>query len=141
MTAVGWDDLSREFFEQYRRRLDIETPLPQAGMQGRLTKMERIVQAFKAGSIDEGDAVVRVGNEAFEDVIRRFHNLGSRSDFAGMFYDYDFGKQLVLTDAVHSLREIPTGELDDELEARWSLLEGGVCDRPQGLPNWRTIYG
>lgn len=143
LTVVPWDVLSKEFFDQYLKRLDIESPLPQAGLPGRLTTMERIIQAVKAGAIDRGEAIGRVGDDAFGDVIRRFHNLGRRSDFAGMFYEYDFGKQLVLTDAVHSLREAPTDELEDELDSRWSLLEGAfaIANKDYQLANdLRLIY-
>ena len=38
--------------------------------------------------------------------------------------EYDFGKSLILTDATHSIATTAFDELNDELDARWSLLEG-----------------
>lgn len=125
-THISWEELSNEFFGQYLQRLSIEDPMPQLENPGRLTVMERIVQKYKAGRIDRGAAVEEVGKEAFGDVIRRFHNLG-RFKIPGlskMFYEFDFGKELILTDPLFLIGESNIGELHDELEARWGLLEG-----------------
>ena len=42
-TAIQWSDLSKRFFNQYRSRLEANGGLPQSGLAGRRTKMERIV--------------------------------------------------------------------------------------------------
>lgn len=144
VNQVSWDALSAQFFNEYLLRLEVESPMPQMGQPGRLTEMEKIIAAYTAGTIDKGEAIGRVGKDAFKDVIRRFHNIGSRGDLSdSMFYHYEFGKRLVLTDATHAITDNAADELDDELGARWSLLEGAysVMHHDFKLANdLRTIY-
>jgi len=128
LTEVSWDILSNQFFNEYLQRLETEDPMPQLGQPGKRTVMEKIVGQFKRGSINEGRAVELVGKDAFKDVIRRFHNIGSHGDLSeSMFYKYEFGKRLVLTDATHSLWQVASEDLNDELGARWGLLEGAFA--------------
>ncbi|MDB4664411.1 HNH endonuclease [bacterium] len=122
-TAIQWSDLSKRFFNQYRSRLEANGGLPQSGLAGRRTKMERIVAEFRTGQASEADAIERVGNEAFSDVIPRFHNLGKTQELQGTFYEIDFGNQLVLKDELFEIAG-DVESLDAEIEARWSLLEG-----------------
>jgi hypothetical protein len=125
LTRVSWDDLSAQFFNEYLQRLESDSPMPQMGQPGRLTEMEKIIAAYKTSAIDQGAAIERVGKNAFQDVIPRFHNVGSRGDLSeSMFYRFDFGTELVLTDDIHSIADVDLVELDVELDARWSLLEG-----------------
>ena len=127
-TEVSWGTLSKEFFGEYLRRLDIDSPMPQAGLKGRLTKMERIVGDYKAGKMGEGAAIERVGSEAFDDVIRIFHNVMGVGDISGgLFYRYDFGKKIYLTDETHSLALSSKDQLRQELSGRWGLLEGAFA--------------
>jgi hypothetical protein len=86
--------------------------------------MERIVKLHVAGKLTRDQAIQEVGANAFGDVIRRFDNLGNDESFKGMFYRFDFGKELILTDGLHRIAETDTTELEEELDARWSLLEG-----------------
>jgi hypothetical protein len=121
-TRVSWDDLSKEFFSQYYQRLTKGDPMPQQSIPSRRTRMEQIVAANPAGITDT--AIAEVGATAFGDVIHRFHNLAGMGELHGRFYTYEFGKYLELTDAIHKIRETSKNELEDELDARWSLLEG-----------------
>ena len=121
--VVTWSELSRLFFEEYRSRLESNGGMPQSGLAGRRTKMERIVAEFRTGRVSEADAIELVGNEAFSDVIPRFHNLGKAQELQGTFYEVDFGKHLVLKDELFEIAGDATS-LNTEIEARWSLLEG-----------------
>ena len=87
LSQVSWDELSSQFFNEYLIRLRSESPMPQMGQPGRQTAMERIISAYEVGAIDKGEAIIRVGRDAFRDVILRFHNVGSHGDLSeGMFY-------------------------------------------------------
>ena len=123
LSLVPWNELSRVFFEEYRDRLENNGGMPQSNLQNRRTKMERIVAAHRLGSIAEADAIQAVGEEAFGDVIPRFHNLGKEQALQGKFYEIDFGKHLVLTDALFDVAA-NASPFYEEIEARWSLLEG-----------------
>ena len=81
-TEVAWSELSTRFFDQYRMRLEANGGMPQSGLAGRRTKMERIVAEFRTGQASEANAIARVGNEAFSYVIPRDKmrgGVGSRS--------------------------------------------------------------
>lgn len=122
-TKVLWPELSEAFFEQYRQRLLVDEPLPQQGNSSRRTKMEQIVAATQTG-LKREVAIEEVGATAFGDVIHRFHTLIGVDDTQGLFYRYEFGKHIELTDALHRVQQSKEAELQAELNARWSLLEG-----------------
>jgi len=123
-TSVPWEDLSREFLQQYVDRL-AQGGRPQMGIPSRKTTMERIVARYTGGAISLDEAVQEVAREGFTDVIPRFQTIGTDKEIvAGRFYEFDFGKNLTLKDATFALAEGNQGELLDELESRWSLLEG-----------------
>jgi len=122
-TRVTWEELSKEFFQQYQQRLSHD-PMPQQATPSRQTVMERIVKLHLAGKLSLDQAIQEVGVNALGDVIRRFDNLGNDEVFKGKFYRFDFGKELILTDDLHEIVESDTSELEEELDARWSLLEG-----------------
>ena len=139
---VSWDHLSLEFLNQYKTRLNVDDPMPQLDNPSRKTVMERIVQANNLNlSLDE--AISEVGKNAFGDVIHRFHNIGESKEFNGMFYKFQDGKYIELTDALFSVFEKNKEELLLELDARWSLLEGAFTmkDNNYALSNdIRLIY-
>ena len=121
-TELDWGELSERYLQEYLKRLKTD-PQPQQSNPSRLTKMERIVADIKTGKDSFDTAVVRVADEAFSDVIPRFHTIGRDSEFAkDTFYTTEFGRRLRLTDKLLSLSEID--QLDAEVSARWSLLEG-----------------
>jgi len=123
-STVPWEDLSREFLQQYVDRL-AQGGRPQQPNPSRMTTMERIVARYKGGAISFDGAVLEVAREGFTDVIPRFQTIGTDKEIvAERFYEFDFGKTLTLKDATFALAEGNKGELLEELEARWSLLEG-----------------
>ena len=121
-SELSWGDLSERYLREYLTRLETN-PQPQQSNPSRLTKMERVVSDIKAGKETFNTSVVRVADEAFSDVIPRFHTIGRDSDFArDTFYTTQFGKRLTLTDQLLSLADVY--QLHTEVSARWSLLEG-----------------
>ena len=122
-TVIQWNDLAQAFFQEYRDRLENKGGMPQSNLPNRRTKMERILAEYRIGKITEAGAIQAVGDDAFNDVIPRFHNLGREQALQGEFYEIDFGKNLVLTDALFDVAA-DASPLYDEIEARWSLLEG-----------------
>lgn len=139
---VPWDVLAKEFFDQYRTRLDVPDRMPQQATPGRQTAMERIFSTFQLRQNLDA-AVDEVRAAAFEDVIPRFHNLGGMDGIQGKFYRFEFGRYLELTDDLHAVREGQEAALHAELDARWGLLEGAfsIAAGDQTLANdIRTIY-
>ena len=102
-TDVPWDVLSKEFLQQYINRLTAGEAMPQQSIPARRTRMEQIVSAIKSDKLSVDGAISEVGETAFGDVIHRFHNLGRDESFQGMFYRFDFGKSLTLTDELQKL--------------------------------------
>ena len=120
---VSWESLSREFLNQYQVRLSIDNPMPQLDNSSRKTVMERVVDAMKFNmTLDH--AINEVGKNAFGDVIHRFDNLAGINDVKGMFYRFHDGKFIELTDDLFLIHSESLTEVVEELDARWSLLEG-----------------
>ncbi|MEK6482019.1 HNH endonuclease domain-containing protein [Catalinimonas sp. 4WD22] len=124
-TSLDWDELSEAFFIQYLDRLDVQHPLPQQSNPARQTVMERIVREYQNARLTQTEAVQRVGRCGFNDVIPRFQTIGKdKALIAERFYEFDFGKRLILKDPLLSIAKADHTTLLDELNARWSLLEG-----------------
>ncbi|MDR3502170.1 MAG: HNH endonuclease domain-containing protein [Legionella sp.] len=143
LAHVPWEMLSKEFFNQYIQRLSQESAMPQQSIPSRQTVMERIVAQYQSGKLPFDEAIDEVGNKAFGDVIHRFDNLGNDESFKGKFYGFDFGKELVLTDDLHIIVESCQSELDEELDTRWSLLEGAFAIQQENYSlsnDLRQIY-
>lgn len=122
--VVDWNRLSKVYLDIFVERLS-NTDLPQQNNPTRRTKMERIVDSLKKGKIDHDTAVIQVGQEAFNDVIPRFQTIGTDKEIVGdRFYHFDHGKKLYLHDPTFRIHDKSNQELLDELDARWSLLEG-----------------
>lgn len=121
-SSLSWQQLSDRYLDQYVIRLSSDGK-PQQSNPTRLTKMERICAELAAGKIDRATAIVRVGDEAFTDVIPRFHTIGRNTEFAReQFYEIEFGKKLTLKDDLLLLDSVDA--LEGEVDARWGLLEG-----------------
>ena len=130
-TTISWDDLSESFLSQYQARLR-DDPRPQQGNPARLTVMERVVMGLNSGTITQSEAIDRVSTSGLQDVVPRFHTIGTDKNIVKEhFYEFEFGKRLILTDCVLELAD-QSEELEEELLARWSLLEGAFtinqCD-------------
>ncbi len=124
VNRVSWEDLSKDFLSEYLDRLT-DDPMPQQANPARRTVMERIAADLMGDHINESQAIERVATDAFNDVVPRFQTIGTdKSIVKNLFYEPDFGKQLVLTDTLLSLGDEKFAELDQEVDARWNLLEG-----------------
>jgi hypothetical protein len=122
--SIEWTQLSKAYLNNYIARLK-KNPFPQQNNPARKTKMERIVDSLERGSIDYSTAISLVETEAFNDVIPRFQTIGTDKEIVGdRFYHFDFGKKLYLHDSTFKIVEDSKTELIEELDARWSLLEG-----------------
>lgn len=123
-TEVVWDDLSKSFLHQYQERLN-QQPMPQQGNPQRLTVMERVVNGLKTEAFSETKALDTVGLKGLDNVIPRFQTIGRDSNIVKeYFYEFDFGKKLILKNSILSFTNEQITELELELDARWSLLEG-----------------
>lgn len=99
-THVGWNVLSEEFLKQYKNRLD-NAIMPQQTNPSRLTVMERIVSQLNHDHLTWSEAVERVGKDAFNDVIPRFHTIVRDGDFAKeKFYEFQQSNQIIIKDSV-----------------------------------------
>ena len=123
-TVFTWDELSAEFLRQYRNRLDVSEPMPQQAIASRRTVMETVVSELRVGRLDETSAIEKVGLNAFNDVINRFHTVIGLGDTQDKFYKVDFGRSITLTDDLYRVVESSKSSLIEELNSRWSLLEG-----------------
>lgn len=121
---IQWGDLSEHYFDVYLNRLS-SNPMPQQGNPNRLTKMERIVKEHQLGVLSRIEAIQKVGDTAFDDVVPRFQTIGTdKRIVANHFYEIDTGKRLILKDSLLDLNVNQLDMLDDEITARWGLLEG-----------------
>lgn len=122
MDTVSMQELSKEFFDLYLNRLNSGNHLPQLNHDTRLTVMEHAVMKYNNEILNYGEALEYVQNNAFNDVLPRFHNIDGRS-IENKFYEKT-KKGLVLSDSVFKVfQDDDKKELQQELDARWSLLE------------------
>ena len=121
---LSWEELSTTYFDVYKARL-AANPMPQQGNPNRLTKMERIIKEHELGVLTSNQAIDKVADTAFDDVVPRFQTIGSDKNIvASYFYGIEKGKKLVLKDSLLSLTEPQINTLQQEVHARWGLLEG-----------------
>jgi hypothetical protein len=138
---VSMHDLAEAFFDAYRTRL--ESGKPQLVLPNRLTVMERVVREYRAGRLTRDQAIDRVEQQAFGDVVPRFHTVDNMP-LPAKFYEPS-PNGLVLTDELFRVAsEANTEELRQELDSRWDLLEAAYemrRDSNLGLVNdVREIY-
>lgn len=123
-SSIEWHTLSESFLNNYIERIG-KNPTPQQSNPSRKTVLERIVTQLNLGVIDKEEAILRVSQEGLNDVVPRFQTIGNDTSLvADRFYQFDHGKKLYLNDSLFKISETHRIELLDELEARWSLLEG-----------------
>lgn len=141
--SLEWNELSEAYFNVYLNRIE-QNCMPQQGNPTRQTKMERIVKEFQLNVLTRSEAITKVGETAFEDVIPRFHTIGTNkhivSDF---FYEIDFGKRLNIKDTLLDFDKLQLAQLRSEVAARWGLLEGAFSINQSNFVlanNTREIY-
>lgn len=128
-TIVDINELAEKFFAVYHERL--KAGMPQLLLPNRLTVMERIIGEHNARRIDRQTAIERVSQEAFNDVIPRFHTVNNQP-IPEKFYKFS-GNKLTITDSAFNVfSESDSENLNAELLSRWDLLEAafllrGVC--------------
>ncbi|WP_051867984.1 HNH endonuclease [Vibrio sp. ER1A] len=123
-SEIEWGQLSELYFDFYMLRLT-NNPMPQQGNPNRMTKMERIVKDHQLGVLKRSEAIQKVGDTAFDDVVPRFQTIGTdKSIVANHFYEIEMGKKLILKDSLLGLNNSQLDTLGEEIDARWGLLEG-----------------
>lgn len=123
-TLISWEELSRAFLDHYKNRIN-ERSLPQQSNPTRQTEMEKIVSQLRIGVISFDKAVQLVGDNAFNDVLPRFHNIGKNKDFAlNRFFKFSPGKSIEISPLTHEIKFQFGESAELELDSRWSLLEG-----------------
>jgi len=124
ITTITWDELAKSFLHQYQIRLK-QNSMPQQGNPTRCTIMERVVKGLENDVLSQTEALDKIGTKGLENVIPRFQTIGTDSNIVKEhFYEFDFGKTLILKNSILSFTRLQFCELEDELFARWSLLEG-----------------
>ncbi|WP_409304707.1 HNH endonuclease domain-containing protein [Peribacillus sp. SCS-155] len=117
---VSMNELAEDFFDMYKERL--KNGKPQLATPNRQTAMERIVNSFNIGKLSRSQAIEKVEREAFNDVIDRFHTVDSLKMPVSFYEKTDKG--LVIFDKVFDIfSDRKNIELQNELNARWDLLE------------------
>lgn len=141
---LTWDILSKTYLDNYIERLSTNQSLSQQSNPNRLTIMERIVKEYQLGKLTYSQAVDEVGLRAFHDVIPRFQTIGTNKEIVkNKFYHFDFGRSLTLTDDLFRVTEVGLIDLHNQLDSRWSLLEGAfqiAKDQSQLNNDLRDIY-
>ena len=124
-TIIKWQDLAKDFLDIYSARLD-SNAMPQQGIMGRQTKLERIIKQLRVGRLALSEAVDMVAKDGFVDVVPRFHNIigTSASLAADKFYEVEFGSHLIIKDALLGIANEDFDNLVAGSEARWGMLEG-----------------
>ncbi|NTW70684.1 MAG: HNH endonuclease [Eubacteriaceae bacterium] len=118
--TVSMHELATEFFNAYKVRLT--NNMPQLDNPARQTKMEYIINLYNLGKVSEAAAIEYVKNNAFSDVIPRFHTVNN-DKLPIEFYEHS-QSGLILHDNVFLLFEGQSSEiLIQEVESRWDLLE------------------
>jgi 5-methylcytosine-specific restriction endonuclease McrA len=123
--VVHWENLATNYFDEYLMRLDSNNPMPQQGNPNRLTKMERIIKDHQLGITNRNEAIQKVADTAFEDVVPRFQTIGTdKRIVANYFYEIDVNHKLIIKDTLLNLNNEQLDTLNSEVIARWGLLEG-----------------
>jgi hypothetical protein len=127
-TSVPWTALAEAFLDAYQHRLRRSDALPQQGTRGRRTVLERAFRELTSNRISRDEAINLVATEGLTDVVPRFQSIGRDQDLiGGRFYDFSFGEKLTLKDPLFLAAAGRLDELQQEIEARWSLLEGAFA--------------
>ncbi len=123
-THISMERLSQEFFDLYNERL--KNNMPQLSHSSRTTVMERAVMKYGSGKISYEEAIDYTKNNAFKDVLPRFHNL-DRMDVKHKFYEQTDNGIIVTDSTFKVFNEKDKKDLKQELDSRWSLLESAFA--------------
>lgn len=86
--------------------------------------MEQIVSALNGQKITYEQAINRVSQEAFGDVVPRFQTIGADKDIVkDLFYTSELRKRTIIRDKLLKTLEFGKETLFQELEARWGLMK------------------
>lgn len=130
-SVVTINELAEHFFDLYMERL--KKGMPQLFLPNRMTVMERYVNEFNLGKIDRNEAIDKVAQNAFGDVIPRFHTVNNEK-LPLSFYEFKENK-MVLTDSVFKIfSEENSEQLENELLSRWDLLEAAFAIKRENIP-------
>lgn len=117
---VSRRELAGLFFEIYLDRLEVD--MPQLSDPTKSTRVEQAIAGFKSGTLTKEQAISRIENEAFRDVLPRFHTVNG-VQVPVKFYSYT-SSGLSLTDAAFMVFQSPERDkLLQEIHRKWSLLE------------------
>ena len=63
-----------------------------------------------------------VALEGLNDVVPRFHTIGLNNNAKNYFYDFEFGKNIILKDSIFDIVYDFEDELFKEVDTRWKLV-------------------
>lgn len=119
-THITMDNLSKSFFEIYKDRL--KNNRPQLNHVSRKTVLEHVISKYNLGVISEQQAIDEIKNNAFNDVLPRFHTIDNVPVELN-FYQFDFKNGVVITDNAFIAIKSNVNYLLTEISTRWDLLE------------------
>src|SRR6056300_262111 len=122
--TISWSELSEQYLKIYLDRLEND-PRPQQSNPFRRSVQEKIFYKLKNNRIDYDQAVNEIGKDGFNDVIPRFQSFGKdRETLMNYFYEYEFGKKLILKDNLFDIPKVEMKSLLKEAEMKHNMLEG-----------------
>lgn len=129
---IHLDDLARDFFDIYQKRL--ENGKPQMMTLGRKTVVETALDEVKVGKTTTENALENIKVNALKNmVLQKFHTLNTKKIPRPFYHLSDDERYLHLNDNLFNIfADNQNKELSDELESRWSLLEHGFSDARKG---------
>lgn len=124
LSTIHWKDLAKTYLDIYLDRLK-KDPRPQQSNPFRRSVQEHIFYKLKLNKIKEDEAIQIISNEGFNDVVPRFQSFGRDSNtLKNHFYEFDFGKKIILTNNFLSLTKAEMDELKSQAEIKHNMLEG-----------------
>ena len=122
--TVYWQDLSEQYFKIYFDRLTND-PRPQQSNPFRRSVQETVFYKLKNNRINYDQAISEIGKDGFNDVIPRFQSFGKdKETLKNYFYEYQFGKKIILKDNFFEIPKNQMVSLEKEAEMKHSMLEG-----------------
>ena len=140
---VAWQDLSKQYFHIYFERLS-NNPRPQQGNPNRRSVQENIFYKLQTNRIGYDQAISEIGKNGFDDVIPRFQSFGKdKETLNNFFYEFEFGKKLILKDNLFHIPKNQMKSLMKEAEMKHNMLEGAYLIKRENFKlenDIRNIY-